>query len=315
MQLPDWLTQETPEIFFNKKKGAGRHQYQFVEHTLNNLAELLESSIFLERYASRDGILQKLDPRAKFIGFMALVITVTLFQNLALIIGFYAITLVLALLARIPMGFFLKRVWLAIPLYAGIVAAPSILNIFTPGEPLIVILHFDDTVNFWIFHFDTLSITRQGVMGATIFIFRVATSVSLVVLLTMTTRWVEILKALRTVGVPQVFVLTLGMTYQYILILARIIQDMYFAKKARTIPHKGPDASVRNEQRWTASRIGFLFRKSYTMMNEVQDAMIARGFTGEVHILQQFAMRKRDIAWLLIVIAIIACFTWFSLIG
>lgn len=314
MQLPDWLTLKTPEFFFNKKKGAGRHQFQFIENTINNIARLLETTIFLERYSLKDGVLQRLDPRAKLVGFFALLVTVTFFQNLALIIGFYMITLILAIVARIPMGFYLKRVWLTIPLFAGIVSAPSIFNIFTLGEPLVVLINFNTTINFWVFHFDTLSITLQGVMSASLFIFRVATCVSLVVLLTMTTRWAEILKALRSVGVPQVFVLTLGMTYQYSLILARTVQDMYFAKKARTIPHKGPGASVGNEQRWTASRIGFIVRKSYTMMNEVQDAMIARGFSGEVHVLQQFAIHKRDIAWLLIVIAIIASFVWIGFI-
>ena len=298
----------------SRKGTTHRRPHQFIEKTLNNVAEMVESSFLSDHYASRAGALQSLDPRAKVIGFLALLVAVNIFQDFRIIIAFYVITLVLAALARIPMSFFLKRVWLVIPLFAGIVAVPAMLNIFTPGDPVIVLARFDNTIYFWIFHFDSLSITREGFVNAIIFIFRVATSISLVVLLTMTTRWTATLKSLRVLGVPQMFVFTLAMTYQYIQLLARTIQEMYLAKKARSISYKGPSASVNDAQHWTASRIGVLFRKSYAMIDDIQAAMIARGFHGEIQVLQKMSIRGKDVAWIFSIIVIIAIAALFSMI-
>ena len=46
----------------------------------------------------------------------------------------YAITLAAALASRVPTDFFVKRVWLGIPLFAGIVVIPAIF--FVPGPRL-----------------------------------------------------------------------------------------------------------------------------------------------------------------------------------
>ncbi|HME51102.1 MAG TPA: cobalt transporter CbiM [Candidatus Lokiarchaeia archaeon] len=298
----------------SKKGKAHRRPHQFVERTLNNVAELVETSFLTDQHASRSGFLQGLDPRVKVVGFLALLVAVNIFQDLRIVIFFYAMTLVIAAFARLPMSFFIKRVWLAIPLFAGIVSAPAILNIFTPGTPVIVLVHFDNTMYFWIFHFDSISITREGILSAVLFIFRVATSISLILILTMTTRWAAILKSLRVFGVPQMFVLTLAMTYQYIQLLVRTIQEMYLAKKARTISYQGPSSSINDAQHWMASRIGVLFRKSYAMIDDVQAAMIARGFHGEIHLLQKLTVHKKDVAWILIIFAIIAIATMLSIL-
>ena len=304
MQIPDWLIQENSSFFPSKNRGIGQNWHQFVEKTLNNVAHLLESSISSERYASIDGFLQRIDPRAKLLGILSVVVLVTLIQNILILISLYVVTLILAVMGKISIKFFLKRVWLTI-LFAGIMAFPSIFNMFTPGESILVLARFDQPVNFWIFHFDTISITREGSINAIKFIFRVATTVSLVVLLTLTTRWEEILKALRIFGVPQVFVLTLSMTYQYIILLARTVQEIYFAKKARTLSYSGPSHNIRNEQRWTASRLGVILKKTYNQAEEIQEAMIARGFHGEVCILNKFSFHKRDLLWGAFIILII----------
>jgi len=57
----------------------------------------------------------------------------------------------------------------------------------------------------------------------------------LVVLLTLTTRWAHILKALRVFKVPQFFTFILGMSYRYIHLLLRQIEDVHDAKQSRTI--------------------------------------------------------------------------------
>jgi cobalt/nickel transport system permease protein len=83
--------------------------------------------------------------------------------------------------------------------------------------------------------------------------------------------------ALRGLKVPALFVLTVAMAYRYIFLLVGIVTDMHMARKSRTIRF----LSTSGEQRWVAGRIGYLFRKSFQMSQDVHDAMLSRGFTGE----------------------------------
>ena len=47
-------------------------------------------------------------------------------------------------------------------------------------------------------------------------------SISLVVLLTLTTPWAKLLAALRSLHVPKMFVLIIGMAYRYLFLLLEL---------------------------------------------------------------------------------------------
>ncbi|MDD1730757.1 MAG: cobalt ECF transporter T component CbiQ [Methanothrix sp.] len=117
-----------------------------------------------------------------------------------------------------------------------------------------------------------------------------ATCVSAVVLLFLTTPQQILFKSLRTVGVPKIYVLTLQMTYRYIFLLMEQVREMYIAKKARTIKSRG----LIDDQKWVGGRIGYTLIRSLSMSEKVHMAMLSRGFSGEVHIMQEFKMSQRD---------------------
>ena len=119
---------------------------------------------------------------------------------------------------------------------------------------------------------------------------RVATCVSAVVLLFLTTPQQILYRSLRTVGVPKIYVFTLEMTNRYIFLLMDLVRDMHFAKKARTI--KAGD--MFNEQKWVGGRIGYTLIRSMDISEKVHMAMISRGFNGDVKVMQEFRMHKRD---------------------
>ncbi len=50
-------------------------------------------------------------------------------------------------------------------------------------------------IQFWGLNFNEITITEPGLTGALLFTFRIATTVSLMVLLTLTTHWMDLLKA------------------------------------------------------------------------------------------------------------------------
>jgi cobalt/nickel transport system permease protein len=279
MNLPAWFTEDAPQEFRPLGGGGGRGH---VEKTLVKIADLSQDAIASEKYASAEGFLQGVDPGKKLIAILLLIVATSFLRDMPSIIAVYALTLCAAYASHIELWFFIKRVWFFIPLFAGVVAFPSIFNIFTPGEVLLSLFRSDQGVDLLLFKIYELSVTKEGLLGAILFVSRVATSVSLAVLLTLTTRWNEIMKSLRTLCIPPIFILVLSMTYQYILILMRTVQDMHYAKKSRTIHWDASYNGIKKERDWVASRMGALLMKSYALSEETHSAMLSRGFHGDL---------------------------------
>jgi cobalt/nickel transport system permease protein len=287
--IPDWMKEldKGPcrcSANYRGKKG-------FVGKTIDGIFGFLEEALVSESFSRRDGFLQSLDPRAKLISILTLIFATSLIGDLRLLIFVYMFTLLLSYLSKIEILFFIKRVWLFIPIFAGIIAIPMIFNIFFPGDPLFVLAYLGPGAHLGPFSLpSSIYITREGVNAAVIFTMRVATCVSAVVLLFLTTPQQILFKSLRTLGVPKIYVFTMGMTYRYIFLLMNMVREMYIAKKARTIKARG----MFEEQKWVGGRIGYTLIRSLDMSEKVHKAMMSRGYNGDVKIMQEFKMRNRD---------------------
>jgi cobalt/nickel transport system permease protein len=271
----------------------------FVEKTLGDLSATLEQTLFAEELARQPGFLQSLDPRVKLLGMFACLLAVSLSHNLSVIIALYILTLPVAVLSCVPLGFYLKRVWVFMPFFTGIIALPALFNVFTPGAPLITLIDLASPRLY-------LTITQPGVVTAAFLLLRVGTSVSLGVLLILTTRWTLILKSLRVLRVPQAFVLIMGMTYRYIYLLLHSANDMFLARKSRLVGRM----SGAEDRKWVAASMGVLLGKSYELSDEVYLAMQSRGFRGEVQVIDTFVWRSRDWLWLALFLAVAAFAVW-----
>ncbi len=265
----------------------------FFEKTLGDITGALEQTLFAEEIARRDGWLQSLDPRAKLIGALALLIAISASQNLLVILALYALTLPVAAASRVPMSFYLKRVWVFMPFFTGVVALPALFNVFTPGTPLVTLIDLASPRLY-------LTITLPGVITAAYLLIRVGASVSIAVLLVLTTRWASLLKALRVLRVPQAFVLILGMTYRYIYVLLHAANNIFLARQSRVVGR----VSSSEDRRFLAASMGTLFAKSYELSDQVYLAMQSRGFRGEAQVLDALVWRGADWLWLASFLAI-----------
>jgi cobalt/nickel transport system permease protein len=270
-----------------RKKGS------FVEKTINGGSGLMRQAIFSEDVAHQQGLLQRLDPRVKLLTLLGLLVATAFVRNIPVLLMVYLLALGLAALSRLSLAFFIKRVWLFIPIFTGIVVLPATLNLITPGQIVV-------PLGTWFGH--PLGITSEGLQAATIIVVRVAVSISLVVLLTLTTPWTRLLAALRALFVPKMFVLVLGMAYRYLFHLLGSVTDMYTARKARTV---GQDTDVTSGRRFVAASAGALFGKAHVLSEEVYMAMVARGYTGEVRQLRQFHLRVLDVIWIGVCVLIV----------
>ena len=262
----------------------------FIGNTIGGILGFFEEAFISEGFSRRKGFLQILDARVKLLSTVTAIFAISLINDLKLLVLIYIFTLLLAYLSKIKILFFIKRVWLFIPIFAGIITIPMIFNIFLPGDPLIRLAYLGTNTHVGSLTLpESIYITRQGFYAASIFIMRVATCVSAVVLLFLTTPQQILYRSLRTLGVPKIYVFTLEMTNRYIFLLMDLV-DMHFAKKARTI--KAGD--MFNEQKWVGGRIGYTLIRSMDVSEKVHMAMISRGFNGDVKVMQEFRMHKRD---------------------
>ncbi len=254
----------------------------FVERTLVTLVSKTERALFAEELARKDGLLQKLDPRVKIIGLLALILDVTLARNLFTILFIFAVAVSLAVLSGVPIRTLASRAWLSALAFTGTIALPVIF--ITPGDAL-----FRLPLLGW-------TITAQGVSSALYLVTRVETTVTLSLLLVLCTLWTHVLKALRVLGIPVVFVVILGMTYRYIFVLLETARNMFESRQSRLVG----SLSGTESRRLAAASVGVLLSKSFYLHSEVYLAMQSRGFRGEVYTLDDFLMRKRD--WLAIAV-------------
>jgi cobalt/nickel transport system permease protein len=272
---------------------------KFLDKTLLAVANVAERSLFSEIYARRRGFLQMLDVRIKLLTFLYLLVIISFLHLPRTLWLLYGFSLLLAAVSGVSVVFFLKRVWLFVPLFTAAIVLPSLLNIVTPGDPVWVLVKLGRTYSWGPYVVPAeIAVTRQGLWGGIVFVSRVAASVSFAVLFTLTTRWAEVFSGLRSLFVPRAFVATLGMTYRYLFVFLRLIQDMYRARKSRTIR----PLSSAVERNWIASRIGVTFKKSVDMSEDIYKAMLSRGFHGEFRSLGRFHATAADYVWLVTVL-------------
>jgi cobalt/nickel transport system permease protein len=289
--IPAWLLCGNAAPVATPVRAGGR--LSFLERTLGNAAALAGEVFFSDTPARRSGLLQRLDPRCLLLAFLALIVTVSLARSPRTVWGIYLCTLAPAFLSG---GFnrpFIRRMWLVVPVFAALLALPSLCNLIIPGEAAWVVARLGQSREIGPWHIPAeITVTRQGLHFAALFVGRVAASAALAALLALTIPWSRLLQALRLFRVPPLLILTLAMTYRYIALLALTVTELHTARRSRTVRY----GNVGAEQRWVAARLGFLFGKSYRLSLAVHDAMISRGFAGDVKASAAPRLQGKDFA-------------------
>ncbi|ACX53040.1 cobalt ABC transporter, inner membrane subunit CbiQ [Ammonifex degensii KC4] len=274
----------------------------FIEKNLQELHRIFADELFATTMARRPGLYQSLDPRTKVVATVAFIGVVGLVHHLTTLVLLNLLALAVALLSRLPLKLYLARVWLFIPLFTGAMTFPAIFNWITPGEPICTLI---PEVSFRLgsYHFQApLAITVQGLQGAATIVLRAADSVSWVILLTLTTPWPQLLKALRVFRVPQLFVLILEMTLRYIFLLLQLSVETFEAYRFRLV---GPPPA-REKRRFIASLIGNVLVRTQALSEEVYQAMQARGYTGEPRVLIPYRFGRADLVFGLALLILLA---------
>jgi len=163
---------------------------------------------FLDKYSRLNSVLHRRDPRVKILVFFAFILCVVLTPpaHIRAFFLYFLLLLCLTVLSRIPGRFVLKRSLELMPVVLCI-------SLFVPfGKPGVVIFSVDT----W---FNRLAVTHTGLLLLWNVLIKAYLSILCSILLTNTTDFVDLLKALERLRLPRILIMILSFMYRYLLLL------------------------------------------------------------------------------------------------
>jgi cobalt/nickel transport system permease protein len=213
----------------------------------------------------------RIDARAKAVVTLAFIAVVMSFPRYAVsaLTPLLFFPVALAALGRIPARHILKKILVAAP-FALVI---GFFNPIMDRQPVVVLC--------------SLSVTGGWVSFASI-LFRFVLTVGAALVLVACTGMNRLGAGLGQLGVPRVFVVQLLFLYRYLFVVAD-----EGGKMARSVELRS-DGKRALRLRVYGSLIGNLLLRSMDRAERVYRAMIARGFDGEIRVLQQSSFRGSD---------------------
>jgi len=255
---------------------SSRRRNSFIERTVRTLLDAIQEAVFAEDIARSKGLLQSVDARVKLGGTVALIVGAVAMHRIPALLAMFGFAIALALGSRVPLGLVAKRAWIAVLFFTGVIALPALFLV--PGDTFFRIPRLE-----W-------RVTVQGATSAALLTLRAETAATLALLMVLCTPWNQLLRALRFFRIPAIVVVIVEMTYRYIFLLLRTARDMIESRQTRLVGHFEP-----HEQRRLAAAVaGVLLDKSLHLSGDVHTAMQARGFRGEVRLLDDRRMGAAD---------------------
>lgn len=254
---------------------------KFLEKTIQGIYGIFEDLFYSDEIAAKKGLMQSLDPRLKVISVFLLIAIANLGKNIGFLSIFVLYTVVLAFLSKIPLKAYIKRVAVISIIFTGIILLPSTFNFFEKGSPLI-------------YFGKNLYITKEGALASLTLMMRSFVSLSLVYILSLSTKWTDILKAFRSFHLPQVFTTTLEMAFRYIFLFLEVSLNTFLARKSRNVGK----INEKDGRKFVASVIGSTLIRSNELTEEVYKAMVSRGYRGEYKTFSSFKMTPWDYIWI-----------------
>lgn len=300
MNLPEWYRSSTADCdipITHRRVGGNKLS---VRRALASIGETL--AIELSGANRSESWLCSIEPRAKVVGILVMIFGATLLKGLLPIAILLSIAVALAASSRITFKR-LGRLWLGVPLFTMAIVLPAILNIVTPGSAVLVLLRFRENAQVCGWNLpSSLTVTYPGMIIAGRFILRSVACITLTAVLVSSTDSSVLVNALRRLGMPRVFGMTLAMMQRYTSLILRTAEEIHLAKLSRTVSSR----SIRDEQRWVAAGVGVLFYRTHCLAEGVRQAMVSRGYDGDLQVRRVHGMRLRDRIWIAAILLIVA---------
>jgi cobalt/nickel transport system permease protein len=233
---------------------------------------------FIDRYSDLDSLIHRLDPRTKFITSLAFIVAVVLtpVSNWRVFAFYFCLIAALLIISKLPPLYVLKRSLVVFPF---VLLVAIFIPFFKSGEVA-------GSYNIWLWQ---VSVTYDGLLILANVVVKAWLSILSLILLSAATKFTELLKGLRQLGVPKVIVLILSFMYRYVFVLVDEVMRMRRARDSRNF-----GGSRLHQLRTIGNMIGTLFIRSYERGERIYAAMLSRGFDSNVRSLRQLSFKRVD---------------------
>jgi cobalt/nickel transport system permease protein len=231
---------------------------------------------YIDKFAYQDSPVHRLDARVKFIAaviFTAVVISLPR-TSFAMLFCYAVGPFTILVLGRIPVKFAFKQILLVSPF----VLALALSCPFYDRMPVKIVFGpavFQTTVG-WM--------RCCAICGKFI-----VTMLALIAFIS-TTRFSELLAALRRLGMPKLLIIQLGFLYRYIFVLIDSAQHILRARAARGFGKPGFKRQVKT----VSAMLGSLFIRSIDTAGRINVAMQGRGFDGKWRTISRLKISNGD---------------------
>ncbi|GAB4543479.1 MAG: cobalt ECF transporter T component CbiQ [Anaerolineales bacterium] len=253
-----------------------------------------------DRYHEHESFIHRLDPRVKAATTVLFIVSNALLPDGAWNAFFAAWMFLLAanFLSNLGTLYTFKRSLIALPF--ALIALTALFS--TPGKALLQLTLF--SLNF--------SITDAGVLRFFGVVIRSWLSVQMAILLVSTTRFPDLIHALEHLRVPATLTTIIAFLYRYLFVLVDEVYRLLRAREARSAALNGrkPGGSLLWRARAAGNMAGQLFLRSYERSDRIYNAMISRGYAGQLYTLNPHEMKARDYFTLAATAALLFLFQW-----
>ena len=237
-----------------------------------------------DRYHHGHSLIHDLDPRIKVVVTIAFIISNALLPDgawIAFMLAWGFILLANAL-SGLGIGFTFWRSFIALPF-----ALAAITVLFSiPGNPLFTFRLL----------MSNLTITDAGLLRFVSIVIRSWLSVQLAILLVAVTEFPKIVHALNHLHVPTIITVIISFLYRYLFVLADEVLRLLRARQARSAAATGrsPGGSVMWRAHIAGHMAGQLFLRSYERSDRIYNAMLSRGYKGDLMTIHPHHFHTRD---------------------
>jgi cobalt/nickel transport system permease protein len=189
-RIPSFLTQESHPM--TRERASGRIGASFVTKGMETISAVLRTGFIQWETASKRGFFQGLDARVKVLFLICFIIIVSLKKTILSEAAIALFLLGLAAASRLDLNKHYGKILLLTFVFGFLLAWPSAFNIFTPGELIYTLFHFEKGYTLGPLALPKeIGITDEGLRRLTMLSLRIMNSLSISLLVFASTPFME----------------------------------------------------------------------------------------------------------------------------
>ncbi len=222
----------------------------------------------IDKWSRGRSLLHARDPRVKFLVLLAYLAALATTPHLSPVLaaGYLAVVVAAVLVARLPLAGLLLRAAVVLPFSAVFALASAVEG---------------DTGR-------AVSLLEKSYLSA-----------AAALLLVAVTPLPRLMRGLEALGIPRFLTLVVQLVYRYLFVLSEQAQHMRLAALSRA----GQLGPRRTRLQAASGALATLFVRANARAEGIHEAMLARGFSGSVELLEPLVVRSSD--WMLLAAGVV----------